>query len=92
MSSHDDSFAASGSSPTRKRKTAIPQADFSIEYHGSICLLRTLNAGARDWIEEHFGPDSGFQPYYYPSRTIVVEPRFLANIITGIRNEGLVAR
>jgi hypothetical protein len=31
-------------------------------------------------------------PDYYPSRTIVVEPRFLANILNGIRNEGLVAR
>jgi len=51
MSSHD-SFAASGNSPTRKKKTAIPQADFRVEYHGSICLLVPLSAPGREWVEE----------------------------------------
>jgi hypothetical protein len=91
MSSHD-SFAPSGSSPTRKKKSAIPQADFRVEYHGSICLLVPLSAPGREWIEENVGQDNGFQPYYHPSRTIVVEPRFLSDIIAGIRRDGLVAR
>jgi hypothetical protein len=45
MSSHN-SFSASGNSPTRKKKTAIPQSDFRVEYHGSICLLCPPNDAA----------------------------------------------
>jgi hypothetical protein len=88
MSSHD-SFAASGNSPTRKKKTAIPQADFTVENHGSICLLRPLNDAACDWVQAHIGADNGYQPYY---TTVIVEPRFLNQIITSIRREGLVVR
>jgi hypothetical protein len=43
MSSHNDSFAASGSSPTR--------SDFICENHGSIFLLHPLSQSAQSWIE-----------------------------------------
>ena len=42
MSSHSDSFVASGSSPT---------PDFIVECHGSIFLLRPLTLAASSWIE-----------------------------------------
>jgi hypothetical protein len=84
-----DSFAASGSSPTRKKKTAIPKANFRIEFHTSICLIVPLCASAREWLDEHIGKDNGFQPYY---PTVIVEPRYLREIIAGIRRDGLVAR
>jgi hypothetical protein len=38
MSSHD-LFLVSDTSPTQKRKTAIPKANFRIEHHGSIILI-----------------------------------------------------
>ncbi len=41
MSSHNDSFAASGSSPT---------VDFLYENHGSIFLLRPLTPSAASWF------------------------------------------
>jgi hypothetical protein len=88
MSSHD-LFSVSGSSPTRKKKTAIPQAHFRIEFHGSIILIVPLCAPAREWLDEHIGKDNGYQPYY---PTVVIEPRYLAQIIAGIRRDGLVAR
>jgi len=88
MSSHD-SFAASGSSPTRKKKTAIPKANFRIEFHTSICLIVPLCASGRKWLDEHIGKNNGFQPYW---PTAIVEPRYLGDIIAGIRRDGLVAR
>jgi len=48
MSSHNDTFAASGSSPT---------VDFLCENHGSIFLLRPISPAAFAWIEEHLPPD-----------------------------------
>jgi hypothetical protein len=85
MSSHD-SFAASGNSPTRKKKT---KCDFRVEYHGAILLLVPLSDGGLRWIEVHIGADNGYQPYY---PTVILEPRYLDGVITGIRREGLVAR
>jgi hypothetical protein len=41
MSSHNDSFVASGSSPT---------PDFLCENHGSIFLLRPVSPASFDWI------------------------------------------
>jgi len=88
MSSHD-SFVSSGTSPTPKKRTAIPKAHFRIENHTSIVLIVPLCASARDWLDEHLGKNNGFQPYW---PTAIVEPRYLGEIIAGIRRDGLVAR
>jgi hypothetical protein len=82
-------YSTSGTSPTQKKKTAIPQAHFRIEFHTSIYLIVPLCASAREWLDEHLGKDNGFQPYW---PTAIVEPRYLAQIIAGIRRDGLVAR
>jgi len=87
MSSHD-SFKASRNSPTRKKRIAIPQ-DFTVENHGSTSLLRPLNDSGRAWIAENIGEQNGYQPYY---PTVIAEPRYLADILTGIQRDGLVAR
>jgi hypothetical protein len=77
MSSHSDSFAASGSSPT---------IDFLCENHGSIFLLRPLTHSATSWFEERIGQDNGFQPYW---PTCVIEHRHIWPILEGIQNDGL---
>ena len=77
MSSHNDSFIASGSSPT---------ADFHCENHGTIFLLRPLTLSATSWLEEHIGQDNGFQPYW---PTCVIEHRYIWPILQGIQNDGL---
>lgn len=84
MSSHNDSFVASGSSPTR-RKVPVPP-DFVLENHGSIFLLRPQNEQAIAWVDEHIGSENGFQPYW---PTVVVEHRYISDIVQGIRNDGL---
>jgi hypothetical protein len=83
MSSHNDSFVDSGSSPTLSEQI---QADFVVENHGSIFLLKPLTPSATSWIEEHIGQDNGFQPYF---PTVVVEHRYIAEIVEGIQNNGL---
>ncbi len=63
--------------------------DFRVEYHGAILLLVPLSRGGLRWVERCIGADNGYQPYY---PTVVIEPRFLDQIMTGIRKLGLVAR
>jgi hypothetical protein len=85
MSTHD-SFAASGSSPTRKKST---KWDFRVEHHGSICLLVPLSGAGHAWVNKNIGADNGYQPYW---PTVILEPRYLDGVIAGIRKHGLVAR
>lgn len=72
----------SGSSPTK----SVPSADFLLENHGSILLLRPQTVSARIWVDDHIGKDNGFQPYY---PTVVVEHRYISDIIAGIQDDGL---
>jgi hypothetical protein len=86
MSSHSDAFVASGNSPTPSRKIA---ADFGVENQGSIFLLKPLTPSATSWIEDHIGQENGYQPYF---PTVVVEHRYIADIVAGIQNDGLVVQ
>jgi hypothetical protein len=83
MSSHSDSFVASGSSPTQ-RVQASP--DFLLEKYSSIYLLRPLTENARAWVEDHVGSDNGFQPYW---PAVVIEHRYVGAILEGISSDGL---
>jgi len=78
MSSHNDSFVASGSSPT---------PDFLCENHGSIFLLRPLNQSAQTWIEENLPSD--VQRF---GNGVAVEHRYIWPILEGIQNDGLAVR
>lgn len=87
MSSHSDSFVASGNSPTRSTSKNPP--DFVVENHGSIFLLKPLTPSATSWVEEHIGQGNGYQPYF---PTVVVEHRYIADIVAGIQNDGLAVQ
>ncbi len=63
--------------------------DFAVENHGSIFLLQPQNEQAVAWVEEHIGPENGYQPYF---PTVVVEPRYIADIVEGIQNDGLAVQ
>ena len=78
MSSHNDPFIASGTSPT---------VDFLCENHGSIFLLKPLTPSATSWLEEHIGQDNGFQPYWPKS---AIEHRNIWAILEGIQADNLV--
>ena len=79
-----DAFCTSGSSPTEMNKP-----DFVLKNHGSILLLHPLTESARVWIDEHIGPDNGYQPQY---PTVLIEHRYVADIVDGIHASGLEVR
>ena len=79
-----NAFETSGNSPTRN--TVPPPADFRVENHGSIFLLVPQTASATEWVETKIGRDNGYQPYW---PTVVVEHRYIADIVAGIKNDGL---
>ena len=87
MSSHNDSFVASGNSPTHSASQIPP--DFLVENQGSIFLLIPQTDSARIWIDDHIGRDNGYQPYY---PTVVVEHRYIADIVAGIQDDGLAVQ
>ena len=81
MSSHSDSFVASGSSPTRS-----DGPDFRCENHGSLFLLFPLSPSAHSWIEEHLPEDA-----QWFGKAVVVEHRYIWTILDGIQDAGLAA-
>jgi hypothetical protein len=64
-----------------------PQPDFIVEDHGSIILLRPITHVARGWVEEYIGEASGYQGLW---PTVTLEGRYLAPILEGIHEDGLI--
>jgi hypothetical protein len=77
MSSHNDSFVASGTSPTSS-------PDFICSGYGSLYLLRPLNPTARLWIETHI--DADHQTF---ADSVVIEHRYVWDVLRGILEDGL---
>lgn len=61
--------------------------DFSVENHGTIYLLRPHTPAAIEWVEQHI-PDE-HQEF---AGAIVVEHRYIADIVLGIQEDGLVVQ
>jgi hypothetical protein len=53
-----------------------------VEYHGSTVLLRPLRSEVLSWLREH--TESGAQWFY---DAVAVEPRYVAPIMAGIRED-----
>ena len=81
MSSHNDSFVASGSSPTEIGP------DFRCENHGSVFLLTPITQSAQSWVEENLQSDA-----QWFGGGVVVEHRYIWAILEGIQNEGLAVQ
>ena len=81
MSSHNDSFVSSGSSPT---ESSGP--DFVVENHASVFLLKPLTPAANSWIEEHLPADR--QTF---GGAVVIEHRYKWAILEGIQSDSLTA-
>jgi hypothetical protein len=76
MSSHNDSFVCSGSSPT--------EPDFICENHGSVFLLRPISPAAFAWIEKHLPPDR-----ITFGNAVVIEPMHVWAILVRLQDDGL---
>jgi hypothetical protein len=82
---HKDSFVASGNSPTQSVSNTPP--DFVVENHGTIFLLQPLTPAANSWIEENLPEDR-----MTFGNAVVVEHRYIADILRGAMADGLEAR
>lgn len=58
--------------------------DLSVQNHGSIFLLRGETEAGRDWIAEHIPDDA--QTW---NGSIVVEHRYISDIVAGATNDGM---
>ena len=59
--------------------------DFALDNHGSICLLQPLSAEAQEWADEYL---SGDEVQYFGT-AVVIEPRYVVDIVEGFRADGL---
>ena len=61
--------------------------DVQVENHGTIFLVRALSTFAANWIEEHVSDDGQFF-----GGALLVEHRYIADLVAGMREAGLVVR
>ena len=73
------------------KRTAIPQGDIRVEYHGAVGLLVPLTKLGRDWVERNLDHGS-VQPFYQRGRVIVMERRYVTEIVADIHRDRLVTR
>jgi hypothetical protein len=66
---------------------ATHPVDFTVEYHGSIFLLRPVSRLAERWVDEHLPEEA---PRW--GNAVAVEHRYIADIVAGIRADGLGVR
>lgn len=60
---------------------------FNIEDHGSIVLIRPLTADVSTWLGEHTAADA-----QWFGNALVVEPRYVVDIVTALVEEGYAAQ
>jgi hypothetical protein len=61
-----------------------PISDFSVQNEGTIYLLQPLTSAAQVWIDENLSPDR-----LTVCDAVVIEHRYICDIIDGIRQAGL---
>lgn len=59
--------------------------DIAVENHGSLLLVEPLTEAAADWIEQNVQDEAQFWGH-----KLVVEPRYLHDLLYGIRDAGLL--
>ena len=67
-----------------KKPVGKVKADFWLRNEGSIFILYPWTQSAKDWVNEHIPEDA-----QYFGDGVVVEPRYVSNIIAGIEGDGL---
>lgn len=75
--------------PVRRSRTS--PVDVRVEHHGSLYLLRPLSDAASSWVDENVGTHDGDEPQWFGG-ALVVEPRYVGELLRGMRDSGLVAQ
>ena len=63
---------------------AKKKADFGVQDEGTICILNLYSQAAKDWAEEHLPEDRMTW-----CGGVVVEHRYISDIVDGMLAEGL---
>ena len=79
-----DLFQTNGSSPP---PPTTDTADFLVADHGSLYLLHPLTPSAVAWLDANVCAD-----HLTFGDAVVVEPRYVLDIVTGILDDGLAVR
>lgn len=61
------------------------QADLVVSNHGSVCLIDPQTELGKSWTAEHLPADALMMGNAY-----AVEPRYLADILVGAQDDGLI--
>ena len=61
-------------------------ADILVENHRSVALLTPMTPDAHQWIEEHVK----IEPWQRIGSSNACEPRYLKQLVDGMRDDGLV--
>ena len=72
-----------------KRRPPLSKQDFTLQHCGSIVLLKPNTRVGIEWANEKIGKDNGIQPLW---PVAVLEPRYVNEIVSGIRADGLLVR
>lgn len=72
---------------TTARVAPAPPSDFRLEHQGTIAVLFPLSSDAADWCWNHLPADA--QRW---CGGVVIEHRYVEDILFGIHNDGLVVR
>jgi hypothetical protein len=62
--------------------------DFCVANHGTIFLLTPHTRGAREWLAEHIPDDA----QWWGNGTLVVEHRFIQDIVSHLQEDGFIVR
>ena len=73
-----------------RSKPSETKLDFKLDNHASLFLLRPLSSAAKEWMKEHLPLDSPETQFW--GDAIVIESRYVTEIVNGIIGDGLVLR
>ncbi len=64
---------------------SITPGDFLLVNHRSVSILTPLNCEAQRWVDEHLPSDA----LTWGRNGVVIEPRYVSDIVEGILGDGL---
>lgn len=64
----------------------MPNADFAVENHGTVVMVRVLSDAAREWVDAHVALDS----WQWMGDAFACEPRMVASLVDGMLDDGLI--
>ena len=67
--------------------TVVPPVDILVENHFSLFLLRPVSDVGKDWLASHVAEDA-----QWFGNALVVEYRYVPDIVQGAIDDGLVLR